>query len=49
MVGEVCEVWLNEDNGLRDIYYVTSSFYKEFAQKSKLKIKSTNKKKLSIE
>lgn len=44
-------VWLNEDNGLRDIYYksLPPLSIKNFLRKSKLKNKSTNKKKLSIE
>ena len=44
-------VWLNEDNGLRDIYYksLPPLSIKNLLKKSKLKNKSTNKKKLSIE
>lgn len=44
-------VWLNEDNGLRDIYYksLPPLSIKNLLRKSKLKNKSTNKKKLSIE
>ncbi|HEV3988224.1 TPA: DUF4365 domain-containing protein [Streptococcus pneumoniae] len=44
-------VWLNEDNGLRDIYYksLPSLSIKNLLKKSKLKNKSTNRKKLSIE
>lgn len=44
-------VWLNEDNGLRDIYYksLPPLFIKNLLKKSKLKNKSTNRKKLSIE
>ncbi|HIH3070303.1 TPA: DUF4365 domain-containing protein, partial [Streptococcus pneumoniae] len=44
-------VWLNEDNGLRDIYYksLPPLSIKNLLKKSKLKNKSTNRKKLSIE
>lgn len=44
-------VWLNEDNGLIDIYYksLPPLSIKNLLKKSKLKNKSTNKKKLSIE
>ena len=44
-------VRLNEDNGLRDIYYksLPPLSIKNLLRKSKLKNKSTNKKKLSIE
>lgn len=44
-------VWLNEDNGLRDIYYksLPPLSIKNLLRESKLKNKSTNKKKLSIE
>ena len=44
-------VWLNEDNGLRDIYYksLPPLSIKNLLKKSKLKNKSTNTKKLSIE
>ncbi|HEV1986603.1 TPA: DUF4365 domain-containing protein [Streptococcus pneumoniae] len=44
-------VWLNEDNGLRDIYYksLPPLSIKNLLNKSKLKNKSTNRKKLSIE
>lgn len=44
-------VWLNEDNGLRDIYYksLPPLSIKNLLKKSKLKNKSTNKKKLSIQ
>ena len=44
-------VWLNEDNGLRDIYYksLPPLSIKNLLRKSKLKNKSTNKKKFSIE
>lgn len=44
-------VWLNVDNGLRDIYYksLPPLSIKNLLKKSKLKNKSTNKKKLSIE
>ena len=44
-------VCLNEDNGLRDIYYksLPPLSIKNLLKKSKLKNKSTNKKKLSIE
>ncbi|HEW9812355.1 TPA: DUF4365 domain-containing protein [Streptococcus pneumoniae] len=44
-------VWLNEDNGLRDIYYKSLPHLsiKNLLKKSKLKNKSTNRKKLSIE
>ncbi|HGV3386348.1 TPA: DUF4365 domain-containing protein [Streptococcus pneumoniae] len=44
-------VWLNEDNGLRDIYYksLPPLSIKNLLKKSKLKNKSTNREKLSIE
>lgn len=44
-------VWLNEDKGLIDIYYksLPPLSIKNLLKKSKLKNKSTNKKKLSIE
>lgn len=44
-------VWLNEYNGLRDIYYksLPPLSIKNLLKKSKLKNKSTNRKKLSIE
>ena len=44
-------VWLNEDNGFIDIYYksLPPLSIKNLLKKSKLKNKSTNRKKLSIE